>query len=171
MRNTVRGVKQLRDLIRLELRRLDEKEDELTRKSEELKTYINYLEELADELRHVKSERQLKDIITRGELETRVMPDLFRMSKYFAEKGLEKKLSSARIELKETLQEVWTTRRRKENADVCPRCNGQGKLRNTRYIREDGIVRPILEVTDCALCEGKGKIELANPFHSSHKSK
>jgi Asp-tRNA(Asn)/Glu-tRNA(Gln) amidotransferase C subunit len=159
MIDTVDKSSQVRERIRWELRRLYKKEKALNRKKEELETYVTYLEKLLQEVKQVKSVDHLEEIINRGELKTRIRPDFFKMSRYFAEKELVQKLEKEKKEREKTLREIRTIQREKKDANLCPNCYGQGQLRETHYVREDAIVRPMLRVTTCPLCEGKGRID------------
>jgi hypothetical protein len=151
---------QVRERIRWELQRFYEKEKELNRKKEELKTYVAYLEKLLEETKQVKSMARLEEIISHGGLRTRIRPGFFKMLRYFAEKELKEKLEKTRKEHEETIVEIKTILREKKDANLCPNCYGEGQLRKTHYMREDGVVRPLLRVTTCPLCGGKGRIDV-----------
>jgi hypothetical protein len=149
----------LKERIRWELRRLDEREKAMIHKKAELTAYVAYLEKTVDEVKQTQSLSHLEKIVTRTELDTRVRPDMFKMSRYFAEKELEQRLEKGTREREILDEEMRKIRDERQSANLCPECNGEGKLRETRYVREDGMVRPMPSIMDCPLCEGKGRIE------------
>ena len=145
--------------IKWELRRLDERKAELGDKIVGLKAYIAHLEGLLNKARQASSYTTLEKVRRLGELKVQMKPTLFKMSKYFVERGLEEKLGSAKKELEEALSEIESIEHRKKDANVCPECYGRGQLRETRYVRDDGMVRQVLNVRRCSLCGGKGRID------------
>lgn len=153
------GLDAVRERIKWDLRRLNEKEKSLTHRKTELTAYVSYLERLLDEVKQANSLPHLEEIVSKAGLDTRVNPDMFKMSRYLAEKELEQKLERGTKDRETIIEEIKKIRVEKQDADLCPDCNGEGKLHETHYVREDGIVRPVLNVTTCPLCAGKGRIE------------
>lgn len=148
-----------RERIRWDLRRLSEKEKSLTHRKTELTAYLSYLERILGEVKETSSFSNLEDIVNKAGLKTRLRPDMFRMSRYLAEKELEQKFEKGTKDRQTIIQEIEKIQSEKQDANLCPDCNGEGKLRETHYVREDGIVRPVLNVKTCPLCAGKGRIE------------
>jgi len=155
-------IREIRKQLKQELQRLGERREELYRRIEGLKTYITYLEGLHARVKKVESESQLDEIIRGAELTTQIKPTFFRLSRYLVEKEVKQKLEGAKEELEETFGEIRTIEWIKKSANVCPDCHGQGQLRKVHYVREDGLVRPVLYVTKCSLCRGKGAISYSD---------
>jgi phage-related protein len=153
-------IEEMRKRIKQELQELEETNKGLHARKEKLKAYITYLEELYVEVGKATSETQLIDIIRRGELQTQIIQAFFKMSKYLIEKEIEQKIEDAKEMLKECLQEIKNINWRRKTANVCPHCQGRGWLREVEFIREDGLVNPVLRVITCPLCEGKRIIDL-----------
>ena len=159
MSELAKRVRERKEQIRWRLHRLDQRREELSRKMEGLKAYVAHLEELQHEVRRATSENHLKKIIGNCELETRIKPTLFKLSRYFIEKEVEQKLKGAKRELEEAIREIEAIERMKKNGNICPDCHGQGQLREVSYVREDRLVHPVLHVTRCPICRGKGRID------------
>jgi len=148
-----------RERIKWDLRRLSEKEKSLTLRKTELTAYVSYLERLLDEAKKANSPSHLEEIVIKAGLDTRVKPGMFKMSKYLVEKELEQKLEKGTKDRESIIEEIKKIRGEKQDANLCPDCDGEGKLRETHYVREDGIVRPVLNVKTCPLCAGRGRIQ------------
>ena len=159
MNNLVDKLSEAREHIRLELKRLSDRETELNDKFGGLRAYIDHLEALLEKTAHASSNLTLEEVIRLGELKAKTRPSFFKMSKYTIEKEVREKLDSARRELEELLVEVGEIKRSKEDANVCPDCGGIGQRREIRYVREDGMVRQVLKVRTCPLCGGSGRID------------
>jgi len=159
MSKLVDRLAEAKEHMRWELRRLEERMAELGDKRVGLEAYIAHLEKLLDKAKQASSNAVLEEVIKLGELKVQTKPTLFKMSKYLVEKEVEQKLEKARGELMEILQEIKATKQRKKDANRCPNCHGQGQLREVNYVREDGVVRPMLRITRCPVCEGGGKID------------
>lgn len=159
MSKSVDRLSEARERIKLELKVLAERRAELGDKVDGLKSYIDHLERLLNKARQASSNATLEEVIRLGELKVQTKPTLFKLSKYLVEKKVGEKLELAGGELKEILEEIQSIERRKKDANVCPECQGRGQKRETRYVRDDGMVRQVLNVKRCFLCEGKGRIE------------
>ena len=150
---------EIRQHIKLELRRLSDRETELNDKLGGLKAYIAHLEALLEKDAHASSNLTLEEVVRLAELKTKIRPGFFKMSKYAIRKELEEKLDAGRRELGELLAGLDKIKQSKEEANVCPDCSGSGEITETRYEREDGMVRRLVSVSQCSLCEGKGRID------------
>ena len=159
MSNSADRLTEAREHIRLELKRLSDRETELNDKLGGTKTYVAHLEALLEKVKHASSNLTLEEVIRLGELKAKTRPGFFKMSKYVVEKEIEEKLGVARRELEEILVEIEEIGRSKKDANVCPNCGGLGKITETRFEREDGIVRKLVRVAQCSLCRGKGRID------------
>ena len=159
MSKPVDRISEARKRIKWELQGIAERKAELDDKIAGLRVYVDHLEGLLAKAKQASSNALLEDVIRLGELRTRIKPSYIKLSKYLAEKEIEEKLRSARAELKEILEEIQDIERRKRGANICFECQGQGQKRETRYVRDDGMVHPIFIVKKCALCGGKGRIE------------
>ena len=148
--------------IKCELQKLDERKKELNHKMKGLKAHKICLEKLLGETGRAASPTRLSKIVKKGELQTQVRPDLFKLSKYLVHGELAQKLEEAKKEFEMVRGEIEDITSRKNNVNVCPGCSGQGQLKKWHHTREDGIVHSDLDITSCSLCEGKGMIEYLN---------
>jgi len=159
MSKPVDRISEARKHIKWELQELAERKAKLDDKIVGLKAYADHLEGLLTKTKQASSKAVLEDVIRSGELKTHIKPSYIKLSKYLVEKEIEEKLGSARGELKEMLEEIQDIERTKRDVNICFECRGQGQKRETRYVRDDGMVHPILFVKKCALCGGRGRIE------------
>lgn len=153
-------IEAMRKRIKQELRELKETERNLRAREKKLKAYIAHLEELYAEVGRATSETQLNDIARKSETQMHIIPSFFKLSKYLLEKKIEQKIEEVKEMLTECLQEIKSTSQRRKTANVCSHCQGRGWLREVEFIREDGLVSPVLRVITCPLCEGKRVIDL-----------
>jgi len=151
----------VRERIRLKLKELEEQEAYLTNMLEGLKSYIVHVQGLLEKVKNSSSFQVLEEVRRLGDLKTRPKQGFFKMSKYAIEKELEEKLREAEKEQEELVSKIETIKQKKEDANVCPDCMGQGKIIEKWYEREDRIIRPMIRVKRCSLCGGKGRISFS----------
>ncbi len=150
----------MRKQIKQELLELEETKRSLRAREKKLKAYITHLEELFADVGRATSETQLNDIAKKNEMQTKIIPSFFKLSRYLLEKEIEQRIEDAKEMLEACLQEIKSINWRRKTANVCPHCQGRGWLREVEFIREDGLVNPVLRVITCPLCEGKRTIDL-----------
>jgi hypothetical protein len=152
------NINEERKRIKQELKKLAERKKQLYRQVKGLKVYMTFLNRLRAEVCNAKSVAELEKIVSRGELSTQIRKEFIRLTQYFINKELEQKIEDTKEALEEVLEEIKAVRWEQRSANICPKCHGKGQLSETEYIREDRMVHPVLHVTTCPLCRGKGII-------------
>lgn len=160
MRQDSNRIAEVGERIRLELNELMRKREELDALKSGLTAYIDHLRRLLGDTREASSSATLEKVKRLGEIEVKTKSSLFKMSKYFIEKKLIEKLELAKLELGDVLSEIKSIEDKNRDVNLCPECRGEGKKKSTEIVREDRIVRRVLKVSKCSLCEGKGRIDL-----------
>ena len=147
------------DQIRSELRRLIDRKKALIEKQNLSEEKIRKLKKLTDQLTKVEAFADLETIVREAEVRTSIKPGFFKTSKYLVEKDLQQATENEETNLEFVIIEIRKTTAEIESEKVCPNCQGTGVTETTDYVREDNIVQPVMKVTPCQLCQGKGRIE------------
>jgi uncharacterized protein (DUF849 family) len=159
---SVREIDVVKAHIRWETKRLNERKAALNDVVHGLRIYMDHLKGLFTKAECASSNANLEEVVRLAGLGTRTRSSLFKLSKYLVEKELKEKLNEAEEEYRNTLREIEEIDRKLREANICPECKGEGKISEMRYIREDRMVRSVLHVQDCHLCEGRGRINLGD---------
>lgn len=149
----------MRQQIKAELRRLEEKKKQLTDEKAELEAKIPVLKNLLNIIQDVTSPAELEKMVMTAKTKTVVRPNFFKTSRYLVEKDLQSKLEEDENRLSFVDQDIRKTDGEICDEKICPDCQGQGVKTSTEFVREDNIVRSVLKTEACPLCEGKGKID------------
>lgn len=152
-----------RERIAAKLHELTEEEERLTRKKRGLEALEGHLRALLERAEKADSDETLEEIIRIGELKVELRPNMPKFSKYAVTEALNQKLTEAEDELSKILHDIEVTKSDKANADLCPNCGGEGRLKEVQYLREEKPFRPVMRVIECDLCGGKGRISLNLP--------
>jgi len=150
---------ELKEQIRLEGKRLKEKKRKLQKKIKDIKRYVKNLEAFYTEFNQVTTSKHLTEIVTKGQLNTKVRPSFFKMSKYFVEKEIIQRINKTKREIFECQSEIEKTEEQQKNVKLCPDCHGAGQFKEVNYEREDGLIHPSVKFLKCLVCNGKGIIE------------
>lgn len=149
----------IKQQIKTELRKLEEKRKQLTEERLELESKIPALNGILATLHNVSSPTELERIVKIAETTTVVRSDFFKTSKYSVEKDLRSKLEELENRLRLVDGEIRRADEEINDERICPDCQGQGVKQRTEFVREDNMVRTVLRTEACSLCKGRGKID------------